>query len=64
MQKVTGGNVQQKAAQAAYDAVEQLDQSAGKDLDLAKQGLGKVGTAWWMQGPPVCRWPGILPWVL
>ena len=45
MQKVTGGNVQQKAAQAAYDAVEQLDQSAGKDLDLAKQGLGKVGTA-------------------
>lgn len=44
MQKVAGGNVQQKATQATYDAVEQLDQSAGKDLDLAKQGLGKVGT--------------------
>lgn len=44
LQKVTGGNVQQKATQAAYDAVERLDQSAGKDLDLAKQGLGKVGT--------------------
>lgn len=44
MQKVAGENVQQKATQATYDAVEQLDQSAGKDLDLAKQGLGKVGT--------------------
>lgn len=44
MRKVTGENVQQEAAQAAYGAVEQLDQSAAADLDLAKRGLGKVGT--------------------
>lgn len=44
MRKVTGENVQQAAAEAAHGAVEQLDRSAAEDLDLAKRGLGKVGT--------------------
>ena len=44
MRKVTGENVQQAASEAAHGAVEQLDRSAAEDLDLAKRGLGKVGT--------------------
>lgn len=44
MRKVTGENVQKAAAEAAHGAVEQLDRSAAEDLDLAKRGLGKVGT--------------------
>lgn len=44
MRKVTGETVQQAASEAAHGAVEQLDRSAAEDLDLAKRGLGKVGT--------------------
>lgn len=44
MRKVTGETVQQAASEAAHGTVEQLDRSAAEDLDLAKRGLGKVGT--------------------
>ena len=45
MRQVSEGQVQQKATEATHQLTDQLTESAAKDTEEAKRGLGKVGSA-------------------